>query len=311
MGLIIKQASGIKSGQNVNTVNASFASLPSVGNAAIILISGWNPGDLAFAEGHVFDNQGNGNYSLAKSISNNTGHGAACIFYLDRIQTSAGTFTVTVGSNKAASNWFDFAMLEITGFNGKLRLGSTNGAIGGSPSQPDSGSISPADDENLIIGVHEIASAEGTIVVEVTSPVWTQQFEQLSFVNNSPGEGNSKIVGPGTYNAKWTDSVAAQWAAVIASFRSVGGPPVRIAPPVGSVTVLTGNVIYATPPRAINIEYLTTGAAILEGSMDAVNWVTLDTAPGAGMRFVSGVVAPYIRPSVDITVVFRKTKAKL
>lgn len=90
-----------------------------------------------------------------------------------------------------------------------------------------------------------------------------------------------------------------------------GGGNSRPAPPVGTVTILLGNVIYGTPARSVNIEYLSTGAAILEGSLDAENWITLDTAPGAGMRLVNGVVAPYIRPSADITVVFRKTKAKL
>ncbi len=148
------------------------------------------------------------------------------------------------------------------------------------------------------------------MVVEVTSPVWTQQFEQLSFVNNSPGEGDTKIVGPGTYAGNWTDNITAQWAAVIASY-SQSGAPKREAPPIGTVSILSGNVIYATPARAINIEYLTTGAAILEGSLDAINWTTLDTAPGAGMRLLNGVVAPYIRPSADITVVFRKTRSKL
>ncbi len=85
----------------------------------------------------------------------------------------------------------------------------------------------------------------------------------------------------------------------------------RAIPPIGVPTVLSGNVIYGMPVRAINIEYLTTGAAILEGSLDnGDNWITLDTAPGAGMRTINGVIAGWIRPSADVTVVFRKTKAK-
>ncbi len=128
MPLSIVQASGIKSGQNVNTFNASFASLPAVGNAVLVLISAWNSGDLIFTNAGVVDNQGN-TYRLDKTISNNTGHGAAAIFRCARVQTSSGAFTITVSSNKSSNNWFDFCMLEIAGFNGQLKLGEVNSAM--------------------------------------------------------------------------------------------------------------------------------------------------------------------------------------
>jgi hypothetical protein len=307
----VTQSSGLKSGSNVATANGSFAVLPAVGNACLVLISGWNAGDLAFAEGNVTDNQGN-SYKLDRAHSNNTGHGAAAIFRCSRIQTSAGTFTVTVASNKGAGNFFDFCLLEITGFNGQLRLDQVNGGTGGAPTQPiPTGNIVVTEDENLIAAVMEIASTEGSIAIESTTPAWVERFEQLSFAVNSPGEGDTKVVGPGTYGANWTVGTTAQFAACIASYSTVGQPPVRRAPSIGVPTVLSGNVIVATPARAINIEYLTTGAAILEGSLDGINFITLDTAPGAGMRIVNGVVAPYLRPSVDITVIFRKTKSKM
>src|SRR5258708_6724247 len=198
MGFTYIQGSGIKSGSNVNTFNASFAVLPQVGNGLVILIDGWNAGNLAFAEGNVTDNQGHGNYTLAGTISNNTGHGAAAIFYLDKITASAGTFTVTIGSNKSSGNFFDCALIEVGGFNNKLKLGPVSTLTGGAPNNARTGSISPSADDNFLCMVHEIASAEVSITVEVTSPVWTQEFEQLSFAANSPVEGNTKIVGPGT-----------------------------------------------------------------------------------------------------------------
>jgi hypothetical protein len=88
-------------------------------------------------------------------------------------------------------------------------------------------------------------------------------------------------------------------------------PGNKVVGPIGSAFVIPGNTIFAMPARAINIEYSTTGAAILEASLDnGDNFVTIDTAPGAGLRTVAGVVASCIRPSADITVVFRKTKSR-
>jgi hypothetical protein len=88
-------------------------------------------------------------------------------------------------------------------------------------------------------------------------------------------------------------------------------PGNKIIGQIGVAFVLPGNTVLAMPARAINIEYTTTGAAILEGSLDnGDNFVTLDTAPGAGFRTINGVVAGWIRPSADITVVFRKTKSR-
>jgi hypothetical protein len=88
--------------------------------------------------------------------------------------------------------------------------------------------------------------------------------------------------------------------------------PKRDVPPIGQPVILSGNTIYGTPARAINIIYTTSGAGILEGSMDnGDTFVTIDTAPGAGLRSVSGVVAPWIRPSTDVTAIFKKSKTKL
>jgi hypothetical protein len=81
--------------------------------------------------------------------------------------------------------------------------------------------------------------------------------------------------------------------------------------PLGVSTILLANTLYATPPRAVNIEYKTTGAAVLEGSLDGSTFITLDTAIGADTRIVNGIVTPFIRPSANITVIFRRMRTKL
>src|SRR5512138_1248909 len=146
----IVQRSGIKSGQNVNTFNFTpFASLPTVGNGLVLIVSAWNAGDLAFSASNLIDNNDNP-YSLDKTFSNNTGHGACAIFRCSRIRASAGSFNMTIGSNKAAGNWFDLAVLEVGGYGGILQLGQTNGGTGGAPTTPfPSGSIDVTEDEQL------------------------------------------------------------------------------------------------------------------------------------------------------------------
>jgi len=217
MGLAILNRSGIKSGQNVNTFNFNIT-LPTNGNALVIEISGWNAGNLAFAAGNVTDNKGN-TWLLAKTVSNNNGHGASAIFYVEKVAGASGTYTITVGSNKNSGNWFDCAVFEVSGIGSKLNLGNTNSATGQSPANPTTGAAAVTHTEELIAAAMEIASAEGSISVESTSPAWTQDFEQLSFVNNSPGEGDSKIVSSaGNYTGNWTVGTPAQYAAVIACF---------------------------------------------------------------------------------------------
>lgn len=73
-------------------------------------------------------------------------------------------------------------------------------------------------------------------------------------------------------------------------------------------TVLAGNTIYTTPPRIVNIGWYSAGAAIMEGSIDLVTWFTLDTTVGNTNQVISSVVAPFIRPSAQVTVTVKKKK---
>ena len=217
MALSVVTRSGIKSGQNVGTFNFNIT-LPSNGNALIIEISCWNAGNVTFSAGNITDNKSN-TWILAKTIFNNNGHGAAAIFYVEKVANSSGTYTITVASDKGSGNWFDCAVAEISGIGAKLNLGNTASNTGQSPANPTVGPVSVTHTEEFVAAAMEIASGEGSIAVEVTSPAWTQDFEQLSFANNSPGEGDSKIVSStGNYSGNWTVGTPAQYAAVLAAF---------------------------------------------------------------------------------------------
>jgi hypothetical protein len=123
-------------------------------------------------------------------------------------------------------------------------------------------------------------------------------------------DSNTVISPAGLFSG--TTNTGGSGAAIYHIMQLIGpNPGNKVVGPIGSAFVIPGNTIFAMPARAINIEYSTTGAAILEASLDnGDNFVTIDTAPGAGLRTVAGVVASCIRPSADITVVFRKTKSR-
>jgi len=90
----------------------------------------------------------------------------------------------------------------------------------------------------------------------------------------------------------------------------VDKPPKKDRPNVGIPTILLGNVVYATPAYVVDMEWSSTGAAILEGSMDEITWIPLGSLPGAGMQLTSNITVQFIRPSADITVMLRKRKGK-
>jgi hypothetical protein len=78
----------------------------------------------------------------------------------------------------------------------------------------------------------------------------------------------------------------------------------------GTATVLAADTIYVMPPRIVDIEWLSTGAARIDGSLDQANWSTVDTASVAGNRQILRSIWPFIRPTDSITILCRKA-AKL
>jgi hypothetical protein len=75
----------------------------------------------------------------------------------------------------------------------------------------------------------------------------------------------------------------------------------------GAIT-LAADTVYVMPVRIVNFEWYSSGAAIIEGSLDQNTWQTIDTASAAGNRQVTGSVWPFIRPSEVIVILAKKAK---
>lgn len=88
-------------------------------------------------------------------------------------------------------------------------------------------------------------------------------------------------------------------------------PPARGKPTVGVATVLSGGTIYSLPATTVNVEWTCAAAAILEVSVDGTTFFTASSQVGAGTTVVNDISAMYIRPSVDVTALFRKKKDRL
>lgn len=307
------QATGKGSLSNGTVCQKSFASAPGINSGIIVVASCWHLTNNTFPADACTDNFGNTYIRVVIAASGNN-RGAAAIFYCQKVTSTGSPFTITLATDKASGNYISMAAVEISASNNAGIIADVSkGQTGGSTVNIATGNSAAGVSKPTIVvaAACQIASGEASLTVEA-APVWTQEYEELDFGTHIPGEGNSRLEtgASGVISCSWTAATAGFWSGVVAAFIS-GTASAKNSPAIGTVSVLLGDIAYATPARAVNIEYLTAAAAVLEGSFDGITWVTLDTAPGAGMRFVNGVVAPYIRPSVDITVVFRKTKAKL
>jgi len=242
--------------------------------------------------------------SDSKSNTWQTGRiqGRIATYYAENcIGGSGHTFTFT----PVASDFLAIGIYEISGINSSSSLDVVNGANSGG----NSGDIVTNQAEELLLGLNTNGSggpSQSTSILG-TSP-WIEQLTINSFQSFLMAW---RIVNKkGQYQFGVNTQSNNPEGVGIAAFKLPGNVAPQ-SPQIGVPGVLLGDTVYATPARAINIEILASAAAVLEGSVDGTNFVTLGSIGAAGMFLVSGVVTPFIRPSVDITVVFRKTKAKL
>ena len=198
------------------SVAMSFGALPAAGNFVLVEVWGWvGADDLDFA-GQCSDNQGNAYQLAIQSTKFNSGRCA--IFYAEDIDAPSGTFTVTVGS-AGGDFYYGAVATEWSGVKLTASIGVTQGATGTS-STPTTGATAAADAGDLVAAVFTIPSNQGSITVEVLSPVWDERAEHLTFSDFEPGEANTRITTAGVaQTGNWTGTASAGWTACIATFK--------------------------------------------------------------------------------------------
>lgn len=107
------------------TTTISFATLPATGSG----VHAWYTDAAAanpIVDPTVDDNQGHGNYSKAVSATESGAGQMAGLWYLPKITTSAGTFTVTYHHNAASSNYSLVNISEISSGGGGITIDKTS-----------------------------------------------------------------------------------------------------------------------------------------------------------------------------------------
>lgn len=201
--------------------NGSFPSLPSAGSPVFVELAGANIAlDFSDLSGDVVDNQGN-NYTLAiKSALNNRGRCA--IFFCPNIGTPSGTFTITVST--ASGVWDgEWSATSFTGMPAPVTLDQSTSATGTSANPSSGATATTTQADEVVAGVMQIRVELSSLTVEVLSPAWVQESEELSFVTSEPGECDTRIVtATAAMTANWTASSSGTWTAAIATFKAGG-----------------------------------------------------------------------------------------
>lgn len=213
MAIAIAKRSTPAYGTAVDTLASSFSSLPSAGSNIIVLAWDW-PESAAWTSGQVTDNQGN-TYTLAAASTANNGQQCG-VWYAENIGSPSGTFTATLDP-VSTGDYPNLIALEVTGLATSSSFDQTNTATGNSTA-PNSGSITPSQADELVIGV---ACTGGTVASIAAAGGWTEEIEQLDSNNHQSGEGDSQIVAStSALSASWTLPGTNQWSALIVSFKA-------------------------------------------------------------------------------------------
>jgi hypothetical protein len=188
----------------------SMGSLPTVGNAIIILIFNYT-GSSAPAGPAAFDNQGNP-YKVI-TVSNDK----AWVVFCPYVYFSSGTFTITIRNLSFADHVYN--AIEIAGGGpAGIQVDQQLTATGTSAS-PAVGPTGSLTNNNIFaVAVHGIATGQASIAV---SAGWTQEIEDLS----KPGEADYQILttaSGSTLSVTWTDASSAAWGAMIVAFAPAG-----------------------------------------------------------------------------------------
>jgi hypothetical protein len=218
----VQQTGRVHAG-GVGSLNASFATPPTAGNAVIVYAWSYN-GDatLDFPANGVTDNRGN-TYQLATKTAL-ASNARAAIYYATNIASGAGTFTLTVnpsGSNGPITvNAMEYTGIAAVGALDKVATASGTGA------SVSTGSITTSSPNELLVGV-AAANPDAASVVWAEQAGWTQRVEETDNWTFQAGHGVSReVTTAGAYAHTWSLSPGGPWTAAIVSFK--GQPPAQL-----------------------------------------------------------------------------------
>ena len=216
MALARVQATGKVTGDAVTSINLTFPSPPTVGNAIVVLVScrltvGTTPS--------AADNQGN---SYGVAFSRAAAPKNAAILYCPKITATGTPFTITLTQGNLC-DWSASA-IEVSGVGAGLIVDQTKGADTASgTAHATTATAALTVDEVFLASVLALANvAQASITVEAVSPVWTEEHEELNAGTLGGGEGDSRIVTGAlgtTPSCAWTIATSTSSSAAIVAFR--------------------------------------------------------------------------------------------
>jgi len=253
---------------NTNTATITFAGAqPTVGNAIVIPIIGWNSGSIS-----ATDNYGN-TYNLARQTNNGSVNVHA--LYCGRVNASGSGFTINVLSS--VNQYWILCAIEVTNIGTGLTANQTAVATGNStaPSVTTPTLLSTSTDA-FLLGVMGCGGGQSSITV---AGGWTQEVEELPF-SIVPGEADSKSITGAvgtTETVSWTLASSATWATAIVVFvPAFVSAEERVSQDVVEIVALPG----------------TTGRV----SQDVVEAITL---PPSSAQLTQGVVEVLSLPAIE------------
>ena len=218
MALAVVQTIAKTKASNAASVALTFASAPTVGNAVVVVATGWRSSGAAF--GTATDNRG---HTYTTVITRVLSTSLCGIFYLPIIATSAAPFTITVPA-PTGSTYFVASAIEVSGVGTGMNLQQSAGATGATNTPATGATATVTVNDVIAVAVHAISVSEATITVQSVSPAFVEIFEELPFTHIA-GEADYRLLPTAagtTQSCSWTDTASNQWAAAIAVFGGSG-----------------------------------------------------------------------------------------
>ena len=222
--LVRVQGTGKVRAPNTPTITLTFGSAPVVGNAVIVVVhTAWVPGEVR--PGACVDNRGNVYRRVASAIN---GDAVVGFFLCSLVTASAAPFTITASLTASADSVA--SAIEVSGGSAPYGLAVdklvTQTGTSAAPSTGTTAALT-ADEVFAVAAWNCGTNTLTSITVQVVSPTWTQEAEELDGASYTVGEINSRVltgvIGT-TQSCAWTASSSRAYAAALVTFFAQTAP---------------------------------------------------------------------------------------